>query len=179
MSLINHTAKSIKRFALLASIIAGPMWVACEDAANPWSPCGAGWSPVAYPSRNGGRVSIPQGLWGDVWFWEGNFMPDCPTGTVTGVGREIRVHELTSIDDVEASRAPFFSEIATPLVSTAWSDANGFFQVVLPVGRYSIFVVEDTLFYANRFSDKYVFPVEVVADSVTGIRFDINYRAAY
>ena len=64
-------------------------------------------------------------------------------------------------------------------MGTTWSDADGFFQVVLPVGRYSIFAVEDTLFYANRFSDKYVFPVEVVADSVTGIRFDINYRAAY
>jgi hypothetical protein len=165
---------------LAALLIAGAFWVACGGT-DPASPCGDDWSPVEYPNRNGDRVSIPQGVWGDVWFWEGNFMPVCPTGSVAGVGREMRIHELTSRNDVEMEGVgPFYSEIRTPLVSTVWSDADGFFQVSLPAGRYSVFSVEDTLFYANRFDGNgHIFPVQVVGDSVTGVRFDITYRAAY
>jgi hypothetical protein len=43
-----------------------------------------------------------------------------------------------------------------------------------------VLAVEDTLFYANRFDGAgNIYPVTVEADKVTGIRFDIDYRAAY
>lgn len=134
------------------------------------------------PDRNNSRVLIPQGLWGDVWFWSGDFMPACITGTVKPVSRQVLVYALTSYDSVVVAGDghTFFSEIHTPLIATTWSDFSGFFQVPLPPGTYSIFVREGSLFYANL-ADGYrnICPVTVVADSVTGIRFDINYEASW
>jgi hypothetical protein len=134
------------------------------------------------PARNGAKVSIAQGIWGDVWFWAGNFQPPCITGTVAPVSREVLVHDLTPYDSVTfAARGPtFYSAIRTPLIATIRSDASGFFQVQLPPGTYSIFTREDTLFYANGLDGHgNIWPVSVVADSVTGIRFDINYEASW
>jgi hypothetical protein len=132
------------------------------------------------PSRNEAKVSITQGIWGDIWFWAGDFQPFCISGTVTAVSRELVVHALTAIDSVlVADRGlPFYSEIRTPLVATARSDSSGFFQVLLPPGAYSVFVHEDSLFYANLFDGHgSIWPVTVFADSVSGISFDIDYEA--
>ncbi len=165
---------------ILFWLVFGLAVAAGDGCKDPSSPCGPGWTPVEYPGRHGNRVSIPQGIWGDVWFWKGNFMPSCATGTITAVGREMRIHELTSFQDVVQTQGPFYEQINTQLIATAWSDAQGFFQVNLPPGEYSVFAVEDTLFYANRFDGAgNIYPVTVEADKVTGIRFDIDYRAAY
>ncbi len=139
--------------------------------------------PVKTPERNDDKVTIDQGIWGDVWYMEGNFMPVCPSGTVTAVAREIRIHVLTHMDDVTEgpiAYAPFYSEINTDLVATVWSGSDGFFEVELPPGEYSLFVVEDTLFYANRFDGLgHINPVEVLENEVAEILFEINYEASY
>ena len=160
---------------IFACLVAVVLWAGCDSDGDPVGPCG-----TDLPARNGDRVSISQGIWGDVWFWSGDFMPVCTSGTVTAVGREIRIHELTSRDDVDEESPAFYSAVRTPLVDTAWSDTDGFFQVSLAPGQYSLFVVEDTLLYANRFDgDGNIFPVEVLADSVTAVRFDIEYEATW
>jgi hypothetical protein len=147
---------------------------------EPFQPCGPNWSPVEYPELTPERVSIAQGVWGNVWFWQGNFMPLCESGTVTAVGREIHIHQLTTRDQVEVvlhDHGNFYHRVDTPLVATVWSDAQGFFQVPLPVGRYSLFAVEDSLLYANRFDAQgYIWSVDVHPDTVTAVRFDIDYR---
>jgi hypothetical protein len=122
-------------------------------------------------------VTITQWIWGDVWFWEGNFMPPCPIGTVTAVARELRVHELTGIDDVApAGYSTFYAAVHTELVATAWSDTTGFFEVELEPGRYSLFALEDTLYYASLFGGGgLIWPVQVVEGQVTETLFDINY----
>lgn len=116
-------------------------------------------------------------------------MPTCPSGSVTAVGREMRIHELTNLADVvEADgrpmhpdlSGPFYAQVNTPLVATVWSDANGFFQAALAPGQYSIFAVEGNLLYANGFDGAgNIFPVEVKSGEVTGVTFSITYRAAY
>ena len=135
------------------------------------------------PERNDDNVTIDQGIWGDVWFHEGDFMPNCPSGTITAVSREIRVHVLTTRDDVVVASDvyfPFYSEINTELVATTWSGSDGFFEVELPPGQYSIFVVEDTLFYSGRGDGVgNINPVEVFENEVTEILFNINYEATY
>ncbi len=63
-------------------------------------PDGSGWSgcpEVEYPDHHPELVTIEQGLWGDVWFWEGDFMPPCPSGSVCAVSREMRIHELAGL----------------------------------------------------------------------------------
>ena len=163
--------------SFLACLIA--FATSCEDK----GPCGSGWRPVDVPDRNDDKVTIEQGIWGDVWFLEGDFMPMCPSGTITPVAREIRVHVLTHRDDVvegPIAYAPFYSEINSDLVATIYSGTDGFFEVELPPGQYSLFVVEDTLFYAYRFDGQgHINPVEVLEDEVTEILFNIDYEATY
>jgi hypothetical protein len=131
------------------------------------------------PPTHGHRVTIEQGIWGDVWFWEGDFMPVCPSGTVTAVAREMRVYEVAGFDDVDVvGYSCFYTAVHTPLVAVVQSDEDGFFEVTLEPGRYSVFAVEDTLLYANGF-DGYgnIYPVTVDTAQVIGFTFDITYLA--
>jgi hypothetical protein len=167
------------RRPVLTIVTAVLLWsTACEPHRST-TPCRHA---AELPARNGAKLSISQGIWGDVWFWAGNFQPICISGTVTPVSREVLVHALTPYDSVVvADLGPtFYSEVHTPLIATAWSDSSGFFQVELAPGTYSIFVREDSLYYANGFDGQSnVWPVVVAADSVSGIRFDINYASAW
>ena len=136
-----------------------------------------------------GNVMIKQGLCGHVMFWEGDFMPmiDGRSGRPldsrkpTGVVRPVLIYELTSSHHVDrVGYGGFYREIRTKRVAETWSDTLGFFQVELPVGRYSVFVQEDSLYYANRF-DGYdrILPITVKKDSVSKLQFDITYKASF
>ncbi|MFB6098136.1 MAG: hypothetical protein ABEK84_03300 [Salinibacter sp.] len=75
----------------------------------------------------------------------------------------------------------FYTDVPTERVTTVQSHQNGFFEVELPAGEYSLFVEEavkgDTLLFANRFDgDQTILPVTVSTDSVSRERIRINYR---
>lgn len=164
--------------AILAMIAVA---VACSSD-NCECPCGRKWEPVQYPPSNAGKVTITQGIWGDVWFWQGDFMPSCATGTVTAVVREMRIHELTGWGQVDhvPYRSTLFTAIHTPLVATVYSDEAGFFQVELPPGWYSLLAVEDTLFYSPGGDGVgNIYPVLVKEGQVTDAHFNITYMSAY
>ena len=163
-----------KFLALIMAFV--PMCVVQGGCGDATSPCE---DTPELPPRNAARVSVTQGLWGDVWFWEGDFMPTCPSGSVVAVGREMRIHELASLSDVVRDGfGAFYSQVNTSLVATVWSDADGFFQAALPPGQYSVFSVEDSLLYANGFDGVgHIFPVEVKDGEVTGVTFNITYLA--
>lgn len=134
-----------------------------------------------YPPGNIENVTIDQGLWGDVWFWKGDFMP-VNFGTICQVRRTIYIYELTDINDVVKAEpySPFYSTINSHLVATTESDVTGFFQIKLDPGSYSLFVMEDTLYYSNLFDGHgAIFPVHVESGKVSEIRFDITYDATY
>lgn len=140
--------------------------------------------PGISPQRNNDKVTISQGLWGDVWFWEGDFMPmispSCASGTITAVVREIYIHELTTFDDVDEESPTFYSSINTPLIAVAQSDTDGFFEVELSPGSYSVFAKEGDLYYANGFGHYgEIYPIEVVLNNLTEIRFDITYLSSW
>ncbi len=135
-----------------------------------------------YPPDTKDQVTIHQGVWGNVWFWEGDFMPSDrpPRGTITPVVREVYVYKATPLDSVIGPPySPFYSKILTPLVATTTSNSTGFFQVELQPGKYSFFVKEDSLFYANLFDDYHIQPATVVKDSVIKRQIDITYKASW
>lgn len=134
-----------------------------------------------YPDRNGDRVTIKTGLWGDVWFWSGDFMPIEYGGTIQPVSRQMRIYEPTSFEDVDRDESgPFFTNVRTRLVTTVQSDRRGFFQVTLPPGDYSVFAVEGDRLYANGFDGQgNIYPVHVEDGKVSEVRFDITYEATY
>jgi hypothetical protein len=156
----------------------------CHDAdRQPTGPCGPGWHPVVYPERNHDRVTIQQGIAGDVWFWEGDFMPMCPRGTVRAVAREMRVYELTPADSVEwieRDGGLFIRSLPSALIAAARSDSSGFFEIALPVGRYTLLALEDSLLYGNSVDGEgNLSSVEVWDRAVTDLVFGINYRASF
>ncbi len=134
----------------------------------------------AVPPRNEQKVTIDQGLWGDVWFWSGDFEP-AGFGEVCQVKRKVLIYELTHIDDVEqVGYSAFYTSINTNLVATVKSDEDGFFQIELEPGTYSLFVEEDNKFYSNYLSGEWnINPVEIEAENVSEVRFDITHEAVY
>lgn len=133
---------------------------------------------------------MTQGVTGTVLFWKGDFMPgmdregrpDGRGGRKIPVVRDVCIYELTDMSMVEQAPdySPFYSRINSKLVAQTRSDSNGFFQVELPPGRYSCFVKEDSMFYANMFDGGgNILPFEVKKDSVTHIVIDITYEATF
>ena len=137
------------------------------------------------PPDNQYKVTIQQGVWGNVWFWEGNFMPttdNSSNGKITAVERKIYIYEATRFDSVirDSIRHPFIKEINSKYVDEVSSDKDGFFQIVLPPGKYSLFVKEDSLYYANESDgDGHLMSAQVSSNTVVKRQININYKAAY
>lgn len=134
------------------------------------------------PPDNRDKVTISQGVWGNVWFWKGNFMPGSASGTITPVVREIYVYEATSFTSVEidTTHYPLIREIHSQFIGKALSDEDGFFQIHLPAGKYSFFPKEGSLFFGNV-SDSAgdIQAATVEPGKVTKRQIDINYQAVY
>lgn len=132
------------------------------------------------PPRNSQKVTIDHGLWGDIWFWSGNFMP-VGRGKICQVKREVLIYGPTTYNDVErVNYSSFFTAINTKLIATTESDENGFFQIELEPGTYSVFIQENSMFYSNRSnSEGIIFPVIIDSGKVSEVRIDINYKASY
>jgi hypothetical protein len=148
-------------------------------ATLPWLllPCGCSEEPTMGIPR---PIPIDQGITGLVQFWEGNFMPPSSQGQILPVRREIRVHEPTNLSQVEILGGGFYEEVDTPLVGVVWSDENGHFEIPLEPGTYSLFVIENGLYYANgNDGPGFIWPVEVRPDVVSNVVFKIDYKAYY
>ncbi len=137
---------------------------------------------------------IKQGIAGRVLFWEGDFMPMIgkegsePKGwngenddRKKPVVRQVFIHELTSMKVLKkGDRVLFYREIPTKLVAETWTDSTGNFAVSLPVGEYSVFIREDSLFHATGADGVgNLWPVEVKKDSVTETQLNITYKATF
>ena len=134
--------------------------------------------------REDSGPSIKQGVRGSVLFYSGDFMPIAPRGVVEGVSRTIEFHAPTSPSDVVSAEAhsrwgPFFSEVRTPMLAEVTSDSGGYYEVALPVGRYSVFVVEGDRWYANGDDGRHIQPVTVYADSVVQFDIKITHEATF
>jgi len=99
---------------------------------------------------------------------------------VTAVRREVLIYEPTPLKVLEPSTGTEFTKVKSKLVKKVKSCKNGFYQVSLPPGRYSVFVKQGSSLYANWFDgEAYVLPVTVVKDSVTKFQIDVTSGATY
>lgn len=134
------------------------------------------------PPNNRDKVTISQGVWGNVWFWNGNFMPGSASGTITPVMREIYIYKATPFTEVEldTTRSPLIRKIHSQFVGKVVSDEDGFFQIHLPAGKYSFFPQEDSLFFGSvTDSAGDIQAATVVPGKITKRQIDINYQAVY
>ncbi len=131
--------------------------------------------------RPGPPLTISQGIAGVVCYWRGDFMPspDGATGTIRPVQRTIEVHAATRDADVKRKAdMTYIDSVATPRIATIQSRDDGWFEVSLPPGTYSLFVHEPNGLYANRWNDEgIIFPVVVEAGAVARVQFDITHES--
>ncbi|MCF8337263.1 MAG: hypothetical protein K9I74_04705 [Bacteroidales bacterium] len=82
------------------------------------------------------------------------------------VERTIQVYEPTSPAEAEG-RGPSFEEVHTRLIAETESDEEGFYELELDTGRYSLFIIEKGKYHRNIWKDNLIGPVTVESDSVT------------
>jgi hypothetical protein len=125
--------------------------------------------------------SQDQGILGQVLWFEGNQMPgfDREPDPGKGIAREIHIYELTKQSQASASDM-FFDKIQTKRIAIAKSDDEGFFNISLAPGSYSVFVKEESGLFANLFDgDNHIYPVVVEAGKYNELVISVNYQAAY
>jgi hypothetical protein len=104
---------------------------------------------------NAVKVTITNGIWGTVSFMQGNCMPTInpqnTTCTNCPVKRTVRIYEYTKQSQATPSTTSpvFFDAFSTTLVREVETDNEGFFQTEIPVGKYTLVVVENGKLYAN------------------------------
>jgi hypothetical protein len=129
-----------------------------------------------------------QGITGKIVWLEGNLMPAIGDTTMAQrmagrpVQRTIYIYEPTVGDETEKTQdaGMFYSKIHTKLVKKVNTDGKGTFRIVLPPGKYSVFVLEEKGFFANIFDGEgYINPVIVEAGKFTEMVIKVNYMAFY
>ena len=133
--------------------------------------------------QNTGKLNIKQGVYGHVYWLQGNMMPSPDEPNANGgkpIEKQINIYKVVSFKDVEG-QAPLFTKINAELVKTVKSNAQGFYQCELPPGKYSIFTVEEEgSFFANNFNGEgEINTVEIVAGQRIKLDINVNYKAAY
>ncbi|RYY92689.1 MAG: hypothetical protein EOO11_20945 [Chitinophagaceae bacterium] len=137
--------------------------------------------PAAY-TANEAKRTIAQGLWGTLAFQEGNCMPiQDPANTTCRtcpVQRKLRIYPYTIMQHVAPIDGAFYNGFPNSPVATVMPDAEGFFQVSLPDGRYSVLAEEGGKLYAFGWDAQGgVSPVTVAG--ITKANLTFTYRATF
>ena len=167
--------KSVLFFVLTALMIAG-----CDN--NDID--GLASCKFAELGESSAAVTISQGVYGLVSFTEGNCMPgigmnnSCRTCPVK---RTVRFYETTNESDAvrTAPAGSFYNSFKTRLVAETESDLNGFYQLALPPGNYTMVVVEDGKLYASYFDGSGAINPVSVSSGKKRVDFSITYKAVY
>lgn len=129
------------------------------------------------------RKEVRQGVKGLIFEVHGNQMPAPGKGVQVrkGVQRSFGIFEASSLSLAEKGKDDcFFKSPGTRLVKRAISEKDGCFALSLPPGKYSFFVREKGLWYANSFGGEgEICQFEVFPDSVSNLDFRINHGAWY
>lgn len=140
---------------------------------------------VQVPDVRGERekVTIDEGVYGLTLYWQGDFRGVCSQGSITKVGTRLHFYEPTQQNQTTIlSLEGFYSEIRTQRIGTANSNQDGFFEIELEPGSYSVFA-EDTdegVFYSFGMNDSGIInPVVVYPDSVSAFQFNFVFEALF
>jgi hypothetical protein len=129
------------------------------------------------------KVTVDEGVFGLVLYWQGDFRGICAQGRITKVATRLHFYEPTQQNQTTIlSLEGFYSEINTPRIGTTNSDEDGFFEIELEPGTYSVFA-EDTdegIFYSFGLDDSGIInPVTVHADSVSAFQFNFVFDGIF
>ncbi len=160
-----------------ATIFAGAVVLAASVACG--SPTNARCSTPVQPADQTSRVSISQGVAGNVWEWVGAF-PDC--GAITAVSRTVLVYPPTPIPALGSGNdGSYWSSFPVAPLDSAKSDASGLVQLPLPPGAYSFVVRDSSGYYINlpSFQAGVIGAATVAPYQVKLVHFWITARAVF
>jgi hypothetical protein len=131
-------------------------------------------------------ASDSTGIEGVTYSVTGNQMPspDRKPGdrALHGIRSTVYVFELTDMGQVVGpGQSPCFTAVNTKLLRKADTDEKGYFRVLLPPGRYSVFTKKGDLYCAGRRDDKNnIAPVDVLPGKMTRVdcRVESDHAAA-
>lgn len=156
----------MKKVVLLCMIVFGfSFFIACEDEEE---------------QQETQKVSITQGIYGTVLERYGDWMPglDSDHGE-RPISIGIYVYEYTKVSDFESLYYGYYptDKMPKPLVAKTFSKSNGFYEISLAPGTYSIFLLEDGKMKADGL-DGYGGVNPVTIDSGEIIKRDITLNHA-
>ena len=98
--------------------------------------------------------TIQEGIYGSVIERYGDWMPTIgqyPKGGERPIKREVYVYEYTKMSDVKSFGYVHFDmdTMPTALVARTQSSKNGFFEIALPAGTYSVFIEDEGKLYCS------------------------------
>ena len=125
--------------------------------------------------HNEKKISITEGIWGTLTQREGNWMPGANGNPREfPAQREIAVYEYTTINEIIGE--PTSCEVLTKLIATTTCDKEGFYELNVDPGQYSVFVNEQGKLYTNIL-DGYggLNPVVVESSNISEMNLVIDY----
>ncbi len=126
---------------------------------------------------------VQQGISGEVWWLEGDFMPridDEPGGKRIPVQRKIVIYPVLVLENLGGQTGPLFDTLPAGKIAEVTSGEDGKFEIHLPPGTYSIFTREPEGYFANSFDGQgQINAVVVKKGEITHLVIDINYQATY
>lgn len=134
---------------------------------------------------NAKKVTITNGVWGTVSSMEGNCMPTIPPSTNSckncPVQRTVKVYQYALLSNAMPSgnSSAFFDSFNTPLVAQVDTDENGFFQITIPAGHYSIAIVENGKLYANTLDGQGGLNPFTLSSGTQNVDIVMTYKAAF
>jgi hypothetical protein len=135
-------------------------------------------------AANAQKQTISNGVWGTVSFMQGNCMPTFDPTTTTckhcPVKRTVKIYNYTLRSNAVPSgnSTVFFESFNTTLIAQVDTDAEGFYQVNIPAGRYTIAVVENGKLYANGGDGQGgINPFTIVSNNPQKANLVMSYKA--
>lgn len=134
---------------------------------------------------NAKKVTITSGVWGTVSNMEGDFMPMVPPCNSCGhhcpVQRTVKIYEYTLFSEGVTSEpfSGFYDSLKTSLIAQVDTDADGFFQINIPPGHYSMMVVENGKLYANLMDEDGGINPFTLSTRIVNLNIVMTYQATF
>ncbi|WP_298391242.1 hypothetical protein [Hydrotalea sp.] len=168
--------KNILVYALIAIVIWG-----CHKS----NTLQAGCDIQKVYALNAQKVTITNGIWGTVSSMEGNCMPMVPPATNSctncPVQRTIHIYPYTLITNATLinNLSSFFESFNAPLIAEAVADEDGFYQLNLQAGTYSVAIVENGKLYANGLDGQGGLSPITLVNGVQKLNLIMTYKAVF
>jgi hypothetical protein len=129
--------------------------------------------------NNALKISLNVGVAGTLLKKDGNCMPMIGSSNTScrtyPVSRTIMIYDYTTTNEVDGW-GPLYKSVHSKLIAQCKADQDGFFQVVVDPGNYSIFIKENDSFYANSFDGLGgIHPITVKNESVNVVTLILDY----